>query len=93
MKLEAVDLGPMGTYQTFGIGNSAFGAMMNKTSELPRPFWQYYWNVDAIGAAVQRIQTAGGNVIMGPHQVPGGLWIINAQDPQGGIFALLSRAS
>lgn len=90
VKKDAVDLGPMGTYQTFGIGDAAFGGMMNKTPDMPHPAWQYYWNVDAIDAAVQRINTEGGKVIMGPHQVPGGSWIINAQDPQGGIFALVS---
>ncbi|MGH8562498.1 MAG: VOC family protein, partial [Nevskiales bacterium] len=80
----------MGTYQTFGIGDAAFGGMMYKTPDMPHPAWQYYWNVGAIDAAVQRINTEGGKVIMGPHQVPGGSWIINAQDPQGGIFALVS---
>lgn len=90
VKQEAIDLGPLGTYQTFGIGDVAFGGMMTKRPERPDLFWQYYWNVDAIGAAVQRIQAAGGKVIMGPHQVPGGLWIINGQDPQGGIFAVVS---
>lgn len=38
---------------------------MNKTPDMPHPAWQYYWNVDAIDAAVQRINTEGGKVIMG----------------------------
>jgi len=28
--------------------------------------------------------------LMGPHQVPGDLWIIQGQDPQGANFALVS---
>jgi uncharacterized protein len=88
-KHEAVDMGPMGTYQTFGL-ETAFGGMMNKHSMIPVPCWTYYWNVDGIDAAVSRITAAGGKVLMGPHQVPGGSWIINAQDPQGGMFAAVS---
>jgi len=30
---------------------------------------------------------------MGPHEVPGGSWILQGQDPQGAIFALLQPAS
>jgi predicted enzyme related to lactoylglutathione lyase len=26
---------------------------------------------------------------MGPHQVPGGSWILQGLDPQGAMFALL----
>jgi len=26
---------------------------------------------------------------MGPHQVPGDLWIVLGQDPQGAIFSLV----
>jgi uncharacterized protein len=26
---------------------------------------------------------------MGPHEVPGGSWIILGQDPQGAMFALV----
>jgi uncharacterized protein len=90
VKKEAIELGPMGTYQTFGIGEAAFGGMMNKVPDMPRPAWLYYWNVDAIDAAIERINASGGKVIMGPHQVPGGSWIVNAMDPQGGVFALVS---
>jgi predicted enzyme related to lactoylglutathione lyase len=27
---------------------------------------------------------------MGPHQVPGGNWIVHGRDPQGALFALMS---
>jgi uncharacterized protein len=72
VKKEAIELGPMGTCQTFGIGESAFGGMTNKMPDMPHPVWRYYWNVAAIDAAVARINMGGGKVIMGPHQVPGG---------------------
>ena len=37
-----------------------------------------------------RITTRGGRVLMGPMEVPGGSWIVQATDPQGLLFALVS---
>jgi hypothetical protein len=55
----------------------------------PVPFWLYYFNVEDIDAAVTRIQDKKGQVIMGPHQVPGDLWIVLGNDPKGALFALV----
>ena len=33
----------------------------------------------------------GGAILMGPHQVPGGAWIVNCRDPQGAHFSLLGQ--
>ena len=45
-----------------------------------------------IDAAKARLEEAGGTVLMGPHEVPGGQWVIQAKDPQGAIFALIAPA-
>jgi uncharacterized protein len=63
--------------------------MMIKTPETPAPFWLYYFNVSAVEAAMARVNDAGGQVIHGPMQVPGGNWIAHCLDPQGAIFALV----
>ena len=93
-KHEAMDMGPAGSYQMFGVAGSAkdksLGGMMTKMPETPRPHWLYYINVDAIDAAVERINGAGGKVVNGPMEVPGGSWIVNALDPQGALFALVA---
>ncbi len=89
-KADTVDMGPMGIYQLFAAGGDAIGGMMTKTPQSPAPFWLYYFNVDAIDAAVERITAAGGKVIQGPHEVPGGSWIVQALDPQGALFALVA---
>jgi predicted enzyme related to lactoylglutathione lyase len=57
---------------------------------MPVTCWLYYINVEAIDAAVTRINQGGGKVVMGPHQVPGGSWIVQGLDPQGAMFALVS---
>jgi predicted enzyme related to lactoylglutathione lyase len=88
-KSEAVDMGPMGTYQLFNAGEDAIGGMMNNSSPV-RPAWLYYFQVDDIQAARSRVVAAGGAVIMGPHEVPGGDWVVQARDPQGAMFALVA---
>jgi predicted enzyme related to lactoylglutathione lyase len=87
---QAVDMGEFGTYQTFATGGDPVGGMMKMMPQMPNPYWLYYVNVDAIDAAAQRIEASGGKVIMGPHQVPTGSWILNAIDPQGAMFALVA---
>jgi predicted enzyme related to lactoylglutathione lyase len=89
---QAMDMGELGVYQTFATGGDPVGGMMTKMANMPGPYWLYYVNVDAIDAAVQRIEAGGGKVIMGPHQVPTGSWILNATDPQGAMFALVAPA-
>ena len=85
---EAMDMGPMGVYRLFNTGGDPVGGMRN-SPEFPRPAWLYYFNVDDIGAAGSRLEGAGGSILNGPHEVPGGGWIIQARDPQGAMFALV----
>ena len=86
---EAMDMGPMGTYLLFNAGGDAIGGMMNNPA-LARPAWLYYFNVDDIDAAKARVEAAGGAILNGPHEVPGGSWIVQAKDPQGAMFALVA---
>ena len=88
-KSQAVDMGPMGIYQLFAIGGVDQGGMMTKAPNVPAPFWLYYFNVADINAAAARVKREGGQVLNGPHQVPGGSWIVQCLDPQGAMFALV----
>ena len=89
-KAEAHNMGEAGTYQLFAAGDAPIGGMMNRHPAMPNSWWNYYFQVDGIDAAKARIEKAGGSVIMGPIEVPGGQWILQARDPQGGYFALVS---
>ena len=84
----AMDMGPMGTYQLFSAGNGDIGGMMNAPSA-ERPHWTYYFKVESIDAALGRVKAKRGIVLHGPSEVPGGLWILQARDPQGALFALV----
>lgn len=88
-KAEAVDLGPMGRYQLFAAGGQPIGGMMTKPPEVPIPSWSYYFQVDSIAAALERLKAAGASVTNGPMEVPGGSWIVQASDPQGAAFSLV----
>jgi predicted enzyme related to lactoylglutathione lyase len=88
-QVDAMDMGPLGTYLMFGYGvGAAVGGMVNETDST-RPHWLFYFNVDDIDAAHSRITAYGGEVRMDPHQVPTGQWIVLASDPQGARFALV----
>ena len=87
-KIQAMDMGAMGTYQIFGIGGTPLGGMMNSPN-FPRPSWLFYFNVDDIDAAHRRIDANGGTLMHGPSEVPGGQWIVQASDPQGVMFAVV----
>jgi predicted enzyme related to lactoylglutathione lyase len=90
-KGQAVDLGPMGTYQLFSVGGQEVGGMFNKPPAVPACFWLYYFNVDDFDAAVERVKAGGGAIINGPMEVPGGSWIVQCTDPQHAMFALAGQ--
>ena len=80
-----VDMGPMGVYRMFATGGETpVGGMMTKMPETPAPMWLYYFTVEALDAAMERAASAGGKLVMGPHEVPGGQWIAQYLDPAGG---------
>ena len=89
-KGEAHDMGPLGTYQIFATANTPAGGIMTKPAAVPMPCWGYYFNVDGIDDAAKRVTAGGGRITNGPHEVPGGQWIVQCTDPQGAAFALVA---
>src|SRR5581483_2301897 len=89
VKKEAMDMGPMGVYQIFGTDDVTLGGMMTKPPQAPTGYWTYYINVASIDGAVERVRTAGGQIVNGPMEVPGGMWIVQGTDPQHALFALI----
>jgi len=87
---ELMDMGAMGKYRIFAVDGVRLGGMMDKPANAPASAWSFYVNVDGLDAAVRRIEANGGQVLMGPDEVPGGSWIVQALDPQGAAFALVS---
>jgi uncharacterized protein len=84
------DMGEMGPYRIFAHGSDVIGGMMTKPASVPVPCWSYYFNVEAIDAAIERVKAGGGQVVNGPMPVPGDSWIVQATDPQGAFFCLVA---
>jgi uncharacterized protein len=89
-KADAMDMGAMGKYLIFSTRSGQSGGVMTKSPDTPAPMWLYYFNVDAIDAAVERVKLAGGRIIVGPMDVPGDRWMVQGLDPQGAAFGLLA---
>jgi uncharacterized protein len=89
-KSDAMDMGPAGVYQMFGMGGAPVGGIYTKPANQGPPAWLNYISVDSVKAAEDRIKNAGGQVIQSPMEVPGGGWILVGTDPQGGTFAVHS---
>jgi len=83
-----MDMGAMGAYEFLRHGEM-IGALMPKPPENPRGGWNHYFRVADIGAAERIVREQGGAIMNGPHEVPGGDWIIQGCDPQGAAFALV----
>ena len=82
--------GHVGTYYIFGKGSKQMGGAFIRTKDLPPtwPRWLVYMNVPSITVAVEAVKAAGGKVLNGPHQVPGGSWMAQVLDAHGVPLAL-----
>lgn len=87
------EAGATGTYQQFAAAGETIGGMFNKPPTAPVAFWLYYFSVADVGAAAERVKSAGGNILEGPTDVPDGDRVARCVDPQGAMFALIGRRS
>ena len=82
--------GEVGTYYLFGKGTTQMGGAFVRGKNLAPswPRWLVYLSVPSVTAAVAAAKAAGGQVLNGPHQVPGGNWIAQVVDSHGVPVAL-----
>ena len=80
----------VGTYYLFGIGTTQLGGAFNRPQRLPPtwPRWLVYLSVPSVTAAVEAVEAAGGQLLNGPHEVPGGAWVAQVVDSHGVPMAL-----
>jgi len=91
-KTVSADMGELGMYHMYGRNGVEMGGMFNKPAAMPGPpAWLYYIMVDDIQRAMDAVKAKGGQVLMGPHEVPGGDLIAQCLDPQGAAFALHAK--
>ena len=90
--LEEMDMGPVGTYRVFGVGDQRLGGIMKTPAGATMPpMWLFYAETGNLDAAVRRAAQQGAKVMNGPMDVPGGR-VAQLMDPQGAPFALHQAA-
>lgn len=85
---DTMSMGPMGDYCFIDHDGQRLGAIMQRQDERQPAAWLFYFGVPSIEVARRAIESNGGAVLMGPHEVPTGEWILLATDPAGAGFGL-----
>jgi predicted enzyme related to lactoylglutathione lyase len=93
-KTSAMDMGPQGIYQMFGLSSDVpVGGVYTIPEGMgASPNWLPYIHVENADAAAERVTQLGGTIKNGPMEVPGGDRIAICADLQGCVFAVHSRA-
>jgi predicted enzyme related to lactoylglutathione lyase len=85
---RAHDMGAMGVYQIITHGGKDVGGLARPAAPSAAPSWLSYVHVADATRAVAAAKGAGGRLLHGPMEVPGGSWIALMMDPQAGAFAV-----
>ena len=90
---DSMPMGPAGSYDFIDHGGVRLGGILPAQPQAPlqnpNALWLFYFGVRSIAAAKAAIEKGGGKILNGPHQVPGGDWIVVALDPQGAVFGVV----
>jgi predicted enzyme related to lactoylglutathione lyase len=81
------DMGPAGLYHLFLHKGNQYGGMY-VADNLGGPSWLCYIGVEDAGKAAAAAKAAGGRVLNGPIEVPGGSWVAQVLDSDGAPFAV-----
>lgn len=89
------DMGQMGTYTEWKLGDASIGGMADITGRVPDEVpahWMVYFAVDDADAAVEQVGELGGEVRFGPIDIPAGRFAMLA-DPWGAAFAVIKPSA
>jgi len=87
------DMGPpVGGYQILGHAGKQVGGVFKSPDASVPPNWLSYVQVADAAKAANAAKAGGGRVLNGPMEVPGGSWVAQLMDPQGGAFAVVEAA-
>jgi predicted enzyme related to lactoylglutathione lyase len=86
------DMGEMGTYTQWKLGEGSVGGMMDIAGRLAAEIpahWLTYFAVEDADAAIETAKEKGGSVSFGPIDIPVGRFAV-VQDPHGAAFAVIA---
>jgi predicted enzyme related to lactoylglutathione lyase len=87
------DMGEMGTYTTWKVGEEMVGGMFDITGVVPDEVpahWLVYFMVEDLDASLETVKGGGGDVRNGPIEIPIGRFAVVA-DQFGAVFAVMQR--
>lgn len=87
---DVMPMGEMGDYQFLEHGGRMIGAMM-KVPPGRQPSWNYCFRTDNVDRGFEAITAGGGTVTYGPAEVPDGDRVVQALDPEGAAFMIVSK--
>ena len=80
--------GSGGAYASIRNDGRPIGGVMAAPPGVEAPYWATYFGVDSVGAALEHADTADGERITGPQDVPAGRFAV-AADPLGAPFSVV----
>lgn len=90
IKEGEMDMPGLGPYE-FLQHRELFGAVMPLPKTSSDSMWNFYFRVSDIDQAVAFVTSAGGTLLAGPDEIPGGDFALTGIDPQGAKFALVGQ--
>jgi predicted enzyme related to lactoylglutathione lyase len=87
---DVMPMGEMGDYQFIEHGGRMIGAMM-QVQPGGQPSWNFCFRTDSVDRGLKAINAGGGTVTFGPAEVPGGDRVVQAFDPEGATFMIVSK--
>jgi uncharacterized protein len=93
---EDNDMGEVGSYTSINLNGNMIGGILDMAargvpSEVPA-HWQVYFAVEDTDAAVERVKSTGGSVMVEPIDIPAGRFAIFT-DPHGASFAVIALSA
>jgi predicted enzyme related to lactoylglutathione lyase len=79
-------------YTEIDLGSTGIGGMMHLTPEMQGmpTAWTPYFAVADCDATVEKTKSLGGQVFMGPHEIPNVGRFAVCADPQGAMFNVIT---
>jgi uncharacterized protein len=87
------DMGEMGTYTSWKVGEEMVGGMFDITGVVPDEVpahWLVYFMVEDLDASLEKVKEGGGDLRNGPIEIPIGRFAVVA-DQFGAVFAVMQR--
>ena len=85
------DVGPYRTFAWDGAERSVGGMLSSARRPEVHTHWLFYFRVDDLHRAIERVRALGGTVCAGPCASPSGELVAYCEDPQGAVFGLSQR--